>query len=1266
MNPEMFLFALLRCAIGLAIAAALVGTGLRITRARSPGLRRWAWMFVLLQGVCWAPYSFEIAVLRPDSEITPDFTTGFEPISDSILEPNDFSEPEIENEEIFLPAGVFDVSGISEDAFELHRVQVQGSRLRGNLKGGDFAFPGPAESPGIEEMETPHDAAEVFVQPAGTPPSFSPEPLPIRAWSVPEILFALWIAGISLIAALKTLALFQVVCVLRKSRRPDAETLQFWNEFLQRENIPLKNAPKLWMSEQIGPGLARFPGGAAILMPRPLWEESSEAVRRGILRHELSHHKHGDAIVSVFASLLAMLQWFNPAAWFALHRFHIATECRCDAEAFGKREESLLEFAESMLLLHKTSNRYVGVLQSYKNRSLRERLHTLTEYQTRNGESPMKKTILFLALFLILALGAVRVRLTAQDPSPPQPAPTETLADSQKRPEEETPKNTLSDSVAESETNTPERDEDYIELLQARMRFAEKNFLRLNAFRETGVVLEETFDEAELRLQEARYALIAATKGKTSPAVETGSVKIRDSQNIDPDYIELLQMRTRIASSKFARISEMHAKGLAPDGDYEQAQLELAEAEYALKKALKTLQETESEAEFAKSGDFISSIDYVFFAKRKFDRTSKLFRTNTISQEELDLVALEMLRAEQELEQAIQREIQTQNPDIDGTIHRNRAMEIVNSRTSYLERLLAEVSSREDSESSSETSDAAVDPALIELLKKRVETGKRKVEFTEKRLQSGAAGVASMDLYKAQAELADHEAELYRALGDRKKRIEALESKVEFVKNRLRDATKASEAGTKPADELPDIAQSILEAEYELASVQSEGIREQRSRETADSPPQMDEVNPLPARIELMQMGVQVARKKLEHVEKLVQMGHQQGTATAMYTARADFAEKEAGLYRALNDYENLLEALNRKHEAQIELRRVQQKGFEAGVIHQHEVAVAEQAVLETEYELEQVANRPLPIVPQPPQSPLSWGAPAAREKILTFQGKTFEEWVWELETELDPKDRAEAFHALTLFGANGRGKEAAEKIFEAMKSHTFGPNVQKTELEKGLAIMEEAAVSAFTGSPLRIPFEDSAPLLMHKFLHGNTNEQNFSRMIVSRLPESSADSRFAPLFLDTLKTWNISDPADSRPMILLRSMAGIDYQGESMLHYLEDAIERNDAARFRLAFSEMESFTIEGRVLTAPDLSWSRRGKILGFLPDILSWKVASKSPGGEHKFQDVGLNPYGQSLLKLLQEKGLGSENEEIRKESEKVVNALLSIPNVKKGGE
>jgi HEAT repeat protein/protein involved in polysaccharide export with SLBB domain len=62
--------------------------------------------------------------------------------------------------------------------------------------------------------------------------------------------------------------------------------------------------------------------------------------------------------------------------------------------------------------------------------------------------------------------------------------------------------------------------------------------------------------------------------------------------------------------------------------------------------------------------------------------------------------------------------------------------------------------------------------------------------------------------------------------------------------------------------------------------------------------------------------------------------------------------------------------------------------------------------------------------------------APKPRREAMRYGGKNFDQWRTELATELKPSVRVEAMKALSAFGANGFGAEAAAVILETMKGY--------------------------------------------------------------------------------------------------------------------------------------------------------------------------------------------------------------------------------------
>ena len=407
--------------------------------------------------------------------------------------------------------------------------------------------------------------------------------------------------------------------------------------------------------------------------------------------------------------------------------------------------------------------------------------------------------------------------------------------------------------------------------------------------------------------------------------------------------------------------------------------------------------------------------------------------------------------------------------------------------------------------------------------------------------------------------------------------------------------------------------------------------------------------------IDLLKKRVEVARIKFEEIDAAYNAGAQGGTALRQAESRIALATAEAGLYRQTGERENLLAALERKRKAAEFAVDAAKAGRQAGTIPNSLFLDAELALAEAEYELKQAQQGAGDGAQQGAgdgaQQRAGDGAQRSpRIPPLLFQGKTFKQWVELLETELDPKIRAEAFRALTLFGANGRGKEATEVIIDVAKEVNFATlSGSDNPVEK----MKHAAIDAFSAGNVRIPIEDSLPILIEKYTSGsnNENEHLLIKSVLWRIPEYFDKEQFSFCY-DKLMQWDISNLTDTRPMTLLTVLSKAK-DGEMTLKFLRETIKNGDANRFQLVFSNF----------VPPEMAENKlyidRGPSFGFVPQVVE-RESSRTIGGSGRswIENPRLTPFGQSMLTLLQDEGLKSDDASIRETSQKVVDVLKSI--------
>ncbi len=258
-------------------------------------------------------------------------------------------------------------------------------------------------------FETPFP--EEFSEPMFLPTESSSEPAvlpePLRTvpapWRVEPtmIAFGIWAAGLAVIVLLRCFGLYRLMRQMR-SAKPVDEEMSHGKRF------------RILLTDHFGPAIFRN----TIFVPESLWEESSEAIRRGVLKHELSHARHRDGLKSFLLSLATMIHWFNPLAWFALKKFDEAAEWRCDSEAFGSEKNGIVTFAESMLVLNRSVPRFLAWVHPYKNSDLKERVRRLKEHHFIAKESIMKQFGILCLVIGLFCFSLVKVQLVAQAAKP--------------------------------------------------------------------------------------------------------------------------------------------------------------------------------------------------------------------------------------------------------------------------------------------------------------------------------------------------------------------------------------------------------------------------------------------------------------------------------------------------------------------------------------------------------------------------------------------------------------------------------------------------------------------------------------------------------------------------------------------------------------------------------------------------------------------------------------------------------------------------------
>jgi beta-lactamase regulating signal transducer with metallopeptidase domain len=142
------------------------------------------------------------------------------------------------------------------------------------------------------------------------------------------LLMGAWLVGIIVLAGCTVLRYAWFVGT-RPRRLPCPQAWQeewhdLWKRYGAGREIPLE------ITQRHGPVLCLFPWGYRLLVPQAFWRASTPRQRAAVLRHEIAHWRRGDVWKSWLVRVLALPQWFNPAAWWAVSTFEECAEWSCD------------------------------------------------------------------------------------------------------------------------------------------------------------------------------------------------------------------------------------------------------------------------------------------------------------------------------------------------------------------------------------------------------------------------------------------------------------------------------------------------------------------------------------------------------------------------------------------------------------------------------------------------------------------------------------------------------------------------------------------------------------------------------------------------------------------------------------------------------------------------------------------------------------------------------------------------------------------------
>lgn len=290
-----------------------------------------------------------------------------------------------------------------------------------------------AEAPPVaNEVPASAGAAQAAVSPTEARPTTEAASEPAMAvseaavpWSLAEMLFAAWLAGVAMCVALLLLRRLACAVALRRSRVAVDPRLEEMCQAVAARLGIRRRVRLVVTSRGFGPAISGV-FRPLIVLPQRVLDGRERSQLETILAHELLHLRRGDTAIGLVQFIVQSVWWFHPLVWWANRQIVRERERCCDDEVVAGLGCEPADYAQTLLDVLKSARqpatlRAIPGLPGIRPVELTaKRLEHIMSPDARHGRNPWRHWLLLLILAAVFIPGAALSFPEKKDAKPEQ------------------------------------------------------------------------------------------------------------------------------------------------------------------------------------------------------------------------------------------------------------------------------------------------------------------------------------------------------------------------------------------------------------------------------------------------------------------------------------------------------------------------------------------------------------------------------------------------------------------------------------------------------------------------------------------------------------------------------------------------------------------------------------------------------------------------------------------------------------------------------